>query len=135
MSYTLITAFQKYSFSEKDTNEARKSIGRLLVQDTTVGAYTETQDIPAEENRRLHLFEADSASACGVRSSPLPNLHSLAEHIDTQTSANHYLDLLALGAATDALRLGLVVLWVQSKVPPRRICRLLQRYGEQPRQL
>ena len=44
----------------------------------------------------------------------LPNLHSLAEDIDTQISANHYLDLLALGAATDALRLGLVVLWVQS---------------------
>ena len=33
-------------------------------------------------------------------------------------SANHYLDLLALGAATDALRLGLVVLWVQSKDDP-----------------
>ena len=118
MSYASITAFQKYSFSEKDINEARKSIGRLLVQHTTVGAYTETEDIRAEENRRLRLFEADRASACGVRLSPLPNLHSLTEDIDTQMSANHYLDLLALGAATDALRLGLVVLWVQSKDDP-----------------
>ena len=118
MSYASITAFQKYSFSEKDINEARKSIGRLLVQHTTVGAYTETEDMRAEENRRLRLFEADRASACGVRLSPLPNLHSLVQGIDTQMSANHYLDLLALGAATDALRLGFVVLWVQSKDDP-----------------
>ena len=83
MSYASITAFQKYSFSEKYINEARKSIGRLQVQHTTVGAYTETEDVRAEENRRLRLFEADHASACGVRLSPLPNLHSLAEDIDT----------------------------------------------------
>ena len=36
MSYASIPAFQKYSFSEKDMNEAKKSIGRLLVQHTTV---------------------------------------------------------------------------------------------------
>ena len=72
----------------------------------------------AEENRHLRLFEADRASACGALLSPLSNLHSSAQDIDTQMSANHYLDLLALGAATDALRLGLVALWVQSKDDP-----------------
>ena len=93
-------------------------MGRFLVQHTTVGVYTETEDMRVEENRHLRLFEADRASACGVCLSPLPNLHSLAQDTDTQMSAKHYLDLLALGAATDTFRLGLVVLWVQSKDDP-----------------
>ena len=118
MSYASITAFQKFSFSEANINEAKKSIGRFLVQHTTVEAYTETEYMRAEGNRYLRLFEADRASACGVRRNPLPTLHSLALDLDTQMSANHYLDLLALDAATDAFRLGLVVLWVQSKDDP-----------------
>ena len=63
MSYASITAFQKYCFSEKGINEARKSIVGLLVQHTTVGVNTETEDMRAEENRRLRLFEAVRASA------------------------------------------------------------------------
>ena len=102
--------FPEIFFFRGRDKRGQKSIGRFLVQHTTVGLYTETEDMRAEEDRHLRLFKADRASACGVRLSPLPTLHSLAQDIDTQISAGHYLDLLALGAAADALRLGLVVM-------------------------
>lgn len=111
----VVYSFQEFSFPDAVIDEAKKSIGRVLLQHTTVGVYEQPEDVGAADDRPLRLFEADRARACGINLSPRPTLHSLCQDIETQMSARHYVNLLALGAATDALKLGLVVLWVQSK--------------------
>jgi hypothetical protein len=111
----VVCSFQEFSFADAVIEEAKKSIGRVLVQHATVGVYRDPEDVGAAEDRPLRLFEAARARACGIKLSHRPTLHSLCQDIETQMSARHYVNLLALGAATDALKLGLVVLWVQSK--------------------
>ena len=115
----LESSIQQFSFTDAGIKEARDTIGHVIVEHSTVGHYTKVEEIRADEDRPLKQFEAHRAVACGIQLTPGQTLHSFAEDVEKQTmSLRHYLDIDSLGPATDALRLGLVVVWLQSPFDP-----------------